>query len=333
VCERFRSRLPAMPTVNLHGDAHLANYAVTGEGRGLADFDDSSAGPAVIDLVRFGTSLVLAARMRGWPDDAAARMVDEFLRGYRAALNGEEQTRPVPRFAQRAAAEFRDNHRPFLDAAELLMHELEPGAREAFEPGYRRYAEMMRAENPRLDPRFFDIVKMGRITVGFGSALDRKYLIRIRGASDRPDDDMVLEAKQVRDLDRIDCVNARGGGGAFRILIGQARIAEVPHKFLAQVPRPEGADPRDPPSWIHAWQPNYVELDVEGEITPEEVAEVAYDVGIQLGRGHVRQIASPLDAQLRMAELEMMRDIEPEIRQAIVEFADMTIRGWERFRK
>src|SRR5262245_5299572 len=65
VCRVLRAKRVAIPLVNLHGDAHLEQYAVTDTGRGLTDFDDATTGPAVLDLVRFATSLVLASRERG----------------------------------------------------------------------------------------------------------------------------------------------------------------------------------------------------------------------------------------------------------------------------
>ena len=34
----------------------------------MTDFDDSSAGPAVLDMVRFGVSVRLACEERGWGD-------------------------------------------------------------------------------------------------------------------------------------------------------------------------------------------------------------------------------------------------------------------------
>src|SRR6186997_3127810 len=35
LCERFAREAAAFPTVTLHGDAHLEQYAVTGHGRGV----------------------------------------------------------------------------------------------------------------------------------------------------------------------------------------------------------------------------------------------------------------------------------------------------------
>jgi uncharacterized protein (DUF2252 family) len=53
-----------MPTARLHGDAHVEQYAVSATSRGIDDFDDSSTGPAVVDIVRFLGSLELTARAR-----------------------------------------------------------------------------------------------------------------------------------------------------------------------------------------------------------------------------------------------------------------------------
>ena len=54
ICRRFENELPSMPSLNLHGDAHIEQYAMTDLGRGLTDYDDSSTGPGLIDLLRFG---------------------------------------------------------------------------------------------------------------------------------------------------------------------------------------------------------------------------------------------------------------------------------------
>ncbi len=331
VCERFADRMRMMPMVNLHGDAHVENYAVTKDGRGLADFDDSSAGPAVIDLVRFGTSLRLAARERGWDADAD-RMVSEFLRGYHDALSGTDADHRVPDFVTHARTHLRRSPEKFLAAADLLMQDVPAEERARFDKRYARYAAIMLGQHPDLDPHYFDIQRLGRLSVGYGSALDIKYLIRVRGPTDAPLDDVVLEAKQVRDLSGIDCINARASGGAFRILVGQARISEAPPRFLAQMPRADGDDPAARPFWVHAWYDTYTELDVSGDITARDLEQVAYDVGLQLGRGHVRQIAAPLDAQLRREQLETAIALDSEIRAAITDATQMVLVGWERFR-
>ena len=65
VCTRYAEMLSRAPRLNLHGDAHIEQYAVTDLGRGLTDFDDSSSGPGLLDLLRFGVSLRLTLAANG----------------------------------------------------------------------------------------------------------------------------------------------------------------------------------------------------------------------------------------------------------------------------
>jgi uncharacterized protein (DUF2252 family) len=51
VCEEFARDLGTQPTVQLHGDAHLEQYAFTSSAWGLDDFDDSTRGPALVDFI------------------------------------------------------------------------------------------------------------------------------------------------------------------------------------------------------------------------------------------------------------------------------------------
>src|SRR5262245_9563131 len=52
VCEIFAADLPSQPTVQLHGDAHIEQFAFMHETWGLDDFDDAARGPALVDIVR-----------------------------------------------------------------------------------------------------------------------------------------------------------------------------------------------------------------------------------------------------------------------------------------
>ena len=73
ICHRLGDEIHGTPTFNLHGDAHVEQYAVTDLGRGLTDFDDSSKGPAVLDLIRIGVSLHLASEANSWQEQADAQ--------------------------------------------------------------------------------------------------------------------------------------------------------------------------------------------------------------------------------------------------------------------
>ncbi len=328
VCRRFEGELRNMPVVNLHGDAHLEQYAIVAGGRGLDDFDASTTGPAVIDLVRFGASIVIAHQVRGWGDPQPA--IDRFFSGYRDALADPDVERPEPPLVARVRQQFSADRRPFLQWADSLMKPLAAEQRSRFDSGYQGYVALMREEHPELPPSFWKLEKVGRVQIGVGSALDVKLLLRIAGPSDAPDDDVILEVKEVRDLRPIPCVHALVGD-AFRILLAQARMSDVPPRFMARVPRVAGVDR---PFWIHEWRSDYVELDVHDTLaSAEELAAVAYDVGVQLGRGHARHVAAPIDAQVRRAQLATLAELEPKVRRAITETVAMTEAGWRRFKQ
>lgn len=329
VCELLRDRVRSMPNVNLHGDAHLEQFAVTDAGAGLTDFDDSSFGPGALDLVRFGGSLKLAAEQQGLPE-AFEPAFDAFLEGYRAALEDPDVERESLRFAVEARANFQSDRRKFLEWATGLVAPMSAPA--AFQNGYGRYRALMESEHPDLGAEFFEVVQSGQFKLGVGSALDEKYLIRVQGPSAAPDDDIILEYKEVRDLSGIDCIDGAEGGGAFRILISQTRIGQMPHRFLAQVPRERGDPPGAQMYWVHEWAANYKELTVDSVTTAEDLAAIGRNVGIQLGKGHPRAIASPLDSQLRRAQRQLVDELGDDLREAVLSLTAQTREAWERFR-
>lgn len=332
VCEIYDEELRAMPMVNLHGDAHLEQYAVTSTSRGLTDFDDASTGPAVLDLLRFGVSLELTCEQRGWKGHTA-QLFAEFLRGYEAALKDPNIEAPEPAYVARARAAFGDDRVKFLKYAEGLMKPLREPSRAQFERGYENFLELMRETRPDLSPQFFFVKKMGRLELGVGSRLDTKLLLRIEGPSPDPSDDIILEAKEVRDISGIPCVQAPVGTGAFRVLLGEARIGRIQRDVLAHVPRQvtEAAD--DPPFWVQSWEVDYVELDTKTVQSPAELKEIAFDVGVQLGIGHTTGIASPFDDQLRHAQRVMLERNRWRFRKSVEELAERARDGWKLFKQ
>jgi hypothetical protein len=78
---------------------------------------------------------------------------------------------------------------------------------------------------------------------------------------------------------------------------------------------------------------NYKEVKIgESFQSVDELAEVAYDVGVQLGRGHVKQIGAPFDLQIRLNQLEMVEKYEQEMKQARRQLAEQTVAAWKKFR-
>ena len=86
------------------------------------------------------------------------------------------------------------------------------------------------------------------------------------------------------------------------------------------------------PFWVHEWTADYAEIELSESLrAPEELVEVAYDVGAQLGWGHTRHVAAPLDEQLRRAQLASLAQIEGKVRDAIDQLVVMVERGHEQF--
>jgi hypothetical protein len=330
ICATFEDILPALPTVNLHGDAHFEQFAVTDASFGLVDFDDAVGGPAVIDLLRFGVSLQIAAGERGWTADEA---LDSFFAGYQAALEDPATEGPLPAFVDRARQSFARDPDAFLASCDALMEPVLPREQPEAHAGSKRYVEMMREQRPELTRAFFETKRYGRLRGGVGSALDERFLIRVEGPTPAQDDDVVLEAKELRDLSSVPCVQASPLGGRFRTIVGHARLGGNDDPFLAVIPRGPEETPDDPPFWVQSWQPDYRELDAAHDLTSaDELDELAYQVGLQLGRGHIRQIATPFDEQLRRAVRDMLRDYGPRIRATIDSMTERTIASWQHFR-
>jgi hypothetical protein len=324
VCGQFRDALGGFPDVNLHGDAHLQQYAVTSLGRGLTDFDDSARGPSFIDLVRFGVSLELAAREKGWPGEGR-RAFGAFLGGYREALRNPNVDSPPPPAVTRARGPFAHDHRLALRRADALI-DADPVPASEIEADSRDYVSQMLAGQAGMPASFFSVKKAGRLKLGIGSALDEKYLLRIEGRTKEADDDQILEAKLVRPLWGLDCF--RTDQGPQRVPLGMALIAYAPFPLSGLFTH------RGRTFWVYGWTDDYVELSIDSSLaSPQDLRQVAYDVGIQLGRAHPKEAAGKgYCPGLRGMLLQATLRNEPRIRQAIDEMAEATVEAWMAFR-
>ena len=330
VCERFGYLIEEGPLEfygfpsNLHGDAHIEQYAVTDLGRGLTDFDDSSRGPPWVDGLRFAVSLRLAARQNEWPeseDDA----VREFRRGYTNVLADSTIEAPMPAVAVRIQKALNRDEAEYLRWVDSIMAPLEPDHERRLRDAMVPYADLMIAQEPVLGPEFFVPVRVGSLRLGVGSALEPKYLARLRGASDDPMDDVVLELKRVRSLSGIPCVQA-AEDDPFRVLVSGARIAYRPFRFLGYV------EFDDQVFWTHAWVANYEEIEVGQSFeSPAELLEVAYDVGVQLGLGHLRGVGGPFERMVRATAREHDSEVDRDLFEGSRVLADAVVEAWERF--
>lgn len=338
VCAAFQDLAGRLAPVNLHGDAHLEQYAVSDTGWGLTDFDDSSRGPAVLDLVRFGASLRLAAREQGWPRPSRPDVVGEVLRGYHAALEDPTRAAYPPPIVDRLRAGFSDNP---LDKVAQAEAKIQPtiGGSPALRQALRRMAEETLSRRPELPRDFFEIKRFGRLDVGVGSATLEKFLLRVEGPSRDASDDLMLEVKEVRDLSGIGCIEA-GESDPLRILAGLSRLSKQPYRLVGFLTLPEDAARRDFPwrrtapqnFWVHVWAANYRELAVQDVASPAELAGIAYDVGFQLGQGHPRQTTDLGTAEARQVQLAALELTAGRVLREADELSAAVEDAWEELR-
>jgi len=328
VCRRFEDDMDFLGLVNLHGDAHLENYSITNRQRGLADFDDAAAGPLVLDLVRFGVSIHLASRALDIGDQADA-VVDSFIEGYRSGLRYGDLAVPEPALVTHIRAGFPRERQKMLAKAEAMMQPIDMSGQE-FQRATQQYAKQMKAENPQLPPSFFDIKRMGSLKLGIGSAFNEKYLMLVEGPTEEPDDDVILEAKAVRDLEGVDCIQ-RPRKALSRVAVAQARLSfEQPRYVGYVVLHPYLGFERRERFWVFAWDDNYAELSIPISFrTPQDLFDVARDVGVQLGRGHPKGISDPYEGMLRRSILSSVSSFEADIKAAIRDLTRETITAWE----
>jgi hypothetical protein len=265
---------------------------------------------------------VLAARAKGWSAEDK-RVVDEFLQGYRTGLRGGGWPR-WPQLMARVRAGFTWDHALALRQAHALIDKA-PLPRDAFADGVRQFDELVRFGRD-LPAGFFEVKRIGAITMGVGSALDEKYLIIFEGDTAAAEDDLVVEAKQIRDLAGNPCV--RTDVGASRVLDGQRLIAYEPFAYAAVVPH------GDKFFWVHDWTDDYQEASIASAIlSPRDLREVAYDAGVQMGRAHPKRPDGGPNKDRRKAVLKSLDAIEARVRAAIREMAGRTEAAWEAFRK
>lgn len=85
------ARVPAGPAIWICGDCHLGNLGPITDGDGgiaiqIRDLDQAVIGNPAHDLIRLGLSLATAARGSDLPGVTTARMMEEMVQGYAAAL-------------------------------------------------------------------------------------------------------------------------------------------------------------------------------------------------------------------------------------------------------
>ena len=195
VCAAFAD-VRDLPIVRLHGDAHVEQFAFTKDSWGLTDFDDSARGPEFVDIVRFLGSIDLVSRQRGWTSDFPA-LTERLFDGFRQGLTTPDDRPPEPDIVRHLRGQTPVTPAAFLAWGESQMQPIEDVLSKSVDEGMRLLDTFLRRERPDLAPGYFTVVRFGRLRMGVGSAATRKILIRVQGPTTDPEDDVLLEGKEV----------------------------------------------------------------------------------------------------------------------------------------
>jgi hypothetical protein len=323
VCEAFAD-VTDLPVLRLHGDAHVEQFALTDNAWGLDDFDDSARGPEFVDIVRFLGSIDLATRDRGWRRDRDA-LWDRFFEGYRRGLSDPNYRPPEPGIVRDLRRQAPLTPAAYLAWGDSLMQPMDEERLKAVGSAMEALDGLVRRERPGLAPKYFAVTRAGWLRMGVGSALARKVLIRVQGPTSDPDDDVLLEAKEVTNLDGVRCLESPAAPPAIRVIDGTRQLGRLKHDILAVGPTmliPAAADRAEHwlDWWVSSWEPSYREVHVKDLRSVKDLAEIAFDSGVQLGSGKL----SAVRKQALASDLRL----ETRLRKETAGLVEELLAGW-----
>lgn len=337
VCDDFGRDLEGLPVIRLHGDAHVEQFALTQDAWGLDDFDDSASGPAVVDIVRFLGSVDLVARRRSWQQDRD-RLFDRFVEGYKRGLVDPHHLPPPPDIVRRLRAAAPATRAALVAWGESKMQPLDDASMKAVAAGIEAFAQMMLRERPDLGPDYFRVVRAGSIQRGVGSAVIPKIMIRVRGPSDDPADDELLESKKIGDLGGLSCLKTPMLNPTLRIIDGSKQLGRLKHNILAagpelMVPEVMARGERLQDWWIRSVDPSYSQIRLTDLRSVGDLVAISYDAGVQLGAGRLHNRTVLLSSYDRKRLLAATGGLEKRYRCEATKLVDDLLQGWREFAK
>jgi len=261
-CHLFYDRLPAArmrvkaPLVWACGDLHLENFgSFKGDNRlvyfDINDFDESALAPASWDLVRFLTSVLLAADDLKADAGGARSLCNAFVRAYAAALaNGS------PRWVERdTASGLVEELLGSLENRTRVQHLNERTQRRQGQRTIRcdgkRAMPVSQAERDRVTkmiashvraqarPGFFEVLDVAHRIAGTGSLGLERYVVLIEGKGS-PNGNYLLDLKQAVPSSLVPHLNTAQPAWltqARRIVAVQQRVQAAPMAFLHPIER------------------------------------------------------------------------------------------------
>jgi Uncharacterized protein conserved in bacteria (DUF2252) len=333
VCDVFGRDLRDLPVVRLHGDAHVEQFVVAQDAWGLDDFDDSARGPAVIDIVRFLGSIDLVVRQRSW-EKYRDTLFDRFVDGYKRGLAEPDYLPSPPDIVRRLRAGAPKTRAAFLAWGESKMQPLGDAAMKAVVAAIEAFARVVVRERPDLAPEYFRVVRAGWVQSGVGSAVSPKIMVRVRGPSDDPADDELLELKKIGDLGGLRCLKIPTVQPTLRIVDGSKQLGRLKYGVLAAgpelvIPEVMARGQRLQDWWLRNVDPSYRQVRLTDFQSVGDLAAISYDSGVQLGAGRLQDQTVALSGYDRKRILGATARLEKRYRQEASKLVDDLLRGWK----
>jgi hypothetical protein len=328
VCEMLGD-VPNPAIVRLHGDAHVEQFALTKDAWGLDDFDDSARGPVFVDIVRFLGSLDLATRQRRWTRSRDA-LWDRFFEGYRRGLSDPDYRPPEPDLVRQLRKQAPVTRAAYLAWGEQQMQPMADAAMKSVLDGMVTFERLVRGERPDIAAGYFAVIRAGWLRLGVGSAATRKVLIRVQGPTTDREDDELIEAKEVANLDGVGCLENPRTPQALRVVDGTRQLGRLKHNILAVAPTMliPSADRVEHwlDWWVSNWEPSYREVRISDLRSVDDLADIAFDAGLQLGAGKVVSVRTQTLSSLRRLEGRLRRVTDTMIAELLAGWRELSTR-------
>ena len=308
-CHLFYERLPAArmrvkaPRVWACGDLHLENFgSFKGDNRlvyfDINDFDESALAPASWDLVRFLTSVLLAADDLKADAGEARTLCNVFVRAYAAALvNGS------PRWVERDTAgglieellgslESRTrvhhlNKRTQRKHGRRTIRCDDEHAMPVSDATERKRVIKMIGSHPQAQasPEFFKVLDVAHRIAGTGSLGLERYVVLVEGKGS-PNANYLLDLKQSVESSLAPHLKARQPAWptqAQRIVAVQQRVQAAPMAFLHAIERGKKS------YVLRGLQPSEDRVDLyEPGVSFEKIRSVVEEMGRIVAWGQLR---------------------------------------------
>jgi hypothetical protein len=155
----------------------------------------------------------------------------------------------------------------------------------------------------------------------------------VRGPSDDPADDELLESKKIGDLGGLSCLKTPTVQPTLRIIDGSKQLGRLKHNIIAAgpeliIPEVMATGERLQDWWIRSLDPSYRQIGLTDLQSVRDLAAISYDAGVQLGAGRLQNQTVLLSEYDRNRLSVVTARLEKRYRQEASKLVDELLLGW-----